>query len=364
MSEEAYTHLDSLTKPVGALGLLEDWAARLRDLQHPSSPSVKSPALAVFCADHGVAHAKKVSQYPASLTPLIANELVRGGAGAAVIAESVGINASRRVVVDVGIIWHSATESEQIRGDQGHTPMIVPGPPVRPGTFDITEKPAMSIEECKAAEAVGARVVAELRASGSNCIALGEVGIGNTTPSSALLSAYTDQPPSKTCGPGTGLNASGVKHKIQVVQQALDLHSQVVQRQRESPREVLAALGGFEIAAIVGAILEADRGNIAVLVDGFICSVAALAAVRISPSCARCLFLATCSPESGHSICLEAIAERVWPGTQKPRYGTSTVPLNMGLRLGEGSGALLAVPILRAAADVFNNMSTLDNAVK
>jgi nicotinate-nucleotide--dimethylbenzimidazole phosphoribosyltransferase len=353
--------LEGKAKPPGSLGLLEEWAARLCVLQGTLAPNVSSPALVVFAADHGAAlpatqGGRDVSAYPASVTAHIVQALgARRGAGT-VLAQAVGVTPECIRIVDVGVCRDPVDS-------------IFPGVIDRrvnmSGTRNFVEKPAMTPDECARAEACGATIVAEL-ADGctTNAIAIGEVGIGNTTASAALLSAMTGVDPAETCGPGSGLGEEGVVKKIEFVRQALRQHSAVVQNAQENSRAALAALGGLEIAAIVGAIHEAARRNIAILVDGFIVSVAALIAVQIVPTAAACLFLATRSAEPGHAHCVRALTDVMWEDGLPGYCASRVTALEMGLRLGEGTGAVLAIPILQSAAAVCTTMISLQEALE
>mmetsp|Transcript_43907 Transcript_43907/g.138594 ORF Transcript_43907/g.138594 Transcript_43907/m.138594 type:complete len:265 (-) Transcript_43907:90-884(-) len=237
------------------------------------------------------------------------------------------------------------------------------------GTSNFTAGPAMSMEQMDFALQAGMRAVD--RAGDVQAIAVGELGIGNTTTAAAIVSAFSGSDPQKTCGKGTGLDADGVARKVTIVrraleanQVALDAYKKILAQAGQDPQElkrqalhVLAALGGLELAAIVGAIFRAREKKIAVLVDGFISSAAALAAVHADPDVSEAIFLATRSAEVGHEIAIEALRAR----------STHTPPppvLDMQLALGEGTGAVLAYPILRGAADIVREMISLEDAMK
>ncbi|GAB0490762.1 hypothetical protein MMPV_002000 [Pyropia vietnamensis] len=374
--------MDAKAKPPGSLGLLEDWAARLARLAAPAPPRVTAPAAAIFCASHGIATARPaVSAYPAAVTAAVVAAVAAGRAAAPVIGRSVGVPRERLAVVDVGVAW-PPTGGEPRTPTLRRPPGLAPGDAVLPGgTADFTTGPAMDAATVAAAEAMGAATVRRLvDTHGSTVVALGEVGIGNTTSAAAVLAALTGAPPTTVVGRGTGVDDAGLVAKATAVADGLGRHANVVAAATSDPRGVLAALGGVELAAIVGAIHEAARQRVAVLVDGAIVSVAALMAVRIEPAAADCLFLATRSAEAGHAVCLEALAVAIWggpdglspPPTPPPLlplppppplparpHGTAVAALGMGLRLGEATGALLAVPLLRAAAAIYTEMGTL-----
>lgn len=214
------------------------------------------------------------------------------------------------------------------------------------------------------AEAVGAATVRRLVAAhGCTVVALGEVGIGNTTAAAAVLAALTGAPPVAVVGRGTGVDDAGLAAKAAAIADGLRRHAGVVGAAATAPRGVLAALGGAEVAALVGAIHEAAHLRVAVLVDGVIVSVAALVAVRLQPAAAGCLFLATRSAEAGHGVCVDALAAAIWGAGVPPPHGAPAAALGMGLRLGEATGALLALPPLRAAAAVYTEMATLEEVL-
>ncbi|KAK1869865.1 hypothetical protein I4F81_012330 [Pyropia yezoensis] len=373
--------MDAKAKPPGSLGLLEDWAARLATLAAPAPPRVTAPAAAIFCASHGVAAARPaVSAYPAAVTAAVVAALAAGGGAAPVIGRSVGVPRERLAVVDVGVSWPPAGGKAEGAGTPGgrglpspssppplprRPPGLAPGEPVLPGgTADFTAGPAMDAATVAAAEAVGAATVRRLVAThGSTVVALGEVGIGNTTAAAAVLAALTGAPPRAVVGRGTGVDDAGLAAKAAAVADGLARHAGAVAAAAAAPRGVLAAVGGVEVAALVGAIHQAARQRVAVLVDGAIVSVAALVAVRLEPAAAGCLFLATRSAEAGHGACVAALADTIWGAGGAPPHGAPAAALAMGLRLGEATGALLAVPLLRAAAAVYTEMATLDEVL-
>jgi nicotinate-nucleotide--dimethylbenzimidazole phosphoribosyltransferase len=250
-----------------------------------------------------------------------------GGAAITVLARTLGLEVE---VIDAGV-----------DADLPEMPGVVSAK-VRRGSRNFLEEPAMNPEELAAALEAGRAAVE--RASGMDTIALGEMGIGNTTAAAALLSALTGAPPEETVGRGTGVDGERLAHKRAVVAQALRLHEKVLQ----DPRSALAAVGGLELAALAGAALEAARQRKLVLVDGFISTVSALAAARIDPAIRPALFFAHRSAEAGHGRALKALGAR---------------PLiDLGMRLGEGTGSALAFPILKAAAAILREMATFSQA--
>ncbi|CAM9520732.1 unnamed protein product [Chrysoparadoxa australica] len=334
--ERARALMDGKAKPPGALGSLEAWSVQLAILQNTLAPKIATGGLLIFAGSHGVTD-EKVSPYPSSVTGAICKCIRNGGAAGSVIARSVGVSVE---VHDMGV----AT-----------------------GTANMTKEAAMTPEMLEGAMQAGRAAVRGLqeRLGDEAALMLGEVGIGNTTAAAALLSAFTGTSPERTCGRGTGLGDEGVAHKARVVGAALELHAAVIEHHREEPKRVLSALGGLEIAAMVGAILQAFEQRMPVLLDGFTVSVAGLVATRIHPPCALSLFLSTQSAELGASLAWTEIAQTVHSITMCGDLGTGGRPvLDMGLRLGEGTGAVLAFPILKAAADVLSHMISLNAALE
>jgi nicotinate-nucleotide--dimethylbenzimidazole phosphoribosyltransferase len=302
----ARAELDRKTKPRGSLGRLEELAVRLAGIHGSAAPRF---AVVVAAADHGYAE-EGVSAYPAEVTRQMLGNFASGGAAVSVLAREVG---AELVVVDAG---------------------------VGAGTANATRGPAMSREQALASVARGRKIAAELDAT---AIALGEMGIGNTTAAAALCAALLGVPALDVCGPGTGLDAAGVRHKAGVVERAL-----MANKPLGDSIEVLAALGGFEIAVLVGVALGAAERRAAVVLDGFIVGAAALVAARIDAAVVDYMIAAHLSPEPGHRLVLDALGLRPL--------------LDLELRLGEGSGAVLALPLLRAALAILSEMATFAEA--
>ena len=319
--------MDQKTKPPGSLGRLESWAIRLAEIQGTLEPTVEKARVLVFAADHGVA-AEGVSAYPREVTAQMMANFASGGAAIHVLCRSAGIEVE---VVDVGV------DAELL-----DLPQVVHSK-VRRGSRNLLHEPAMTAEEMEAAWQVGVEAVQRARAAGCDAVGLGEMGIGNTTPSAALLSHFTGRSPEETVGRGTGVSDDVWAHKRDVVRRALGRHSSP-----QDARHALAALGGLELASMAGAATAAAQSQIPVVVDGFISTVAALAAVRIEPTLRPALFFAHRSAEAGHRIALEALEAEPM--------------LNLDLRLGEATGAALAIPLLQAAARVLREMATFDSA--
>lgn len=319
---------DSLTKPPGALGHLEDVAVRLAGLQGNPRPSLERVRIVVFAADHGIA-AEGVSAFPQAVTVEMVRNFVRGGAAISVLAREMG---AALEVVDAGTA-----------ADPGPLPGVI-SRRAGPGTANFRHRPAMDCDQFDRCLEAGCESARRAVAAGAQLFIGGEMGIANTTAATAVACALLGVPAGQVAGPGTGLDRAGVRHKAEVVDDALRLHAAGL----DDPREVLRRVGGFEIVALAGACIACAQAGVAVLVDGFIASVAALAAVRLNPSIAPWLLYAHRSAEPGHALVLEALDARPL--------------LDLGMRLGEGSGAAVAVPLLRAALALHNGMATFAEA--
>jgi nicotinate-nucleotide--dimethylbenzimidazole phosphoribosyltransferase len=326
--------LDAKTKPLGSLGRLEDVACRIAAVRGAVPDHALAPAIVVAAADHGVARAG-VSAYPPEVTAQMLANFSSGGAAVAVLAREA---AARLVVVDAGVCRSDAAGIEAI------VDATVDG--LR-GTDDLSLGPAMSRSTAVASIERGIALATRLADDGIELIAVGEMGIANTTAASAMTAALTDAAAEDVTGPGTGVDANGLARKTETVRRALDLH-RLGPGHRADAIDVLAHVGGLEIAYLVGVILGAAARRVPVVIDGFITSVAALVAARLAPRAADSMIAATRSPEPGHDIVLEALGLRPI--------------LDLGLRLGEGSGAALALPIVRAAVAILTDMSTFASA--
>jgi len=324
---QALARQDQLTKPRGALGQLEALAVSLAAMQGCERPQVERLHVSVFAGDHGVVE-EGVSAYPQSVTGQMLRNFVGGGAALSVLSKRLGAPLE---VIDLGTV-----EPLQLAG--------VSHLRLGPGTANLAREAAMSDEQMRLALAAGRDSAQRAAEDSAELFIGGEMGIGNTTSASALAAVLLPRSPLTLVGPGTGLDLAGVRHKVQVIQDAVRLHAEHC----VAPLEALRRLGGFEIAALAGAYLRCAQLGIAVLVDGFICSAAALCAVRLNPACRPWLIFAHRSAEPGHLAVLEALG---------------AVPLlDLGLRLGEGSGAALAVPLLQQACALHNDMATFAEA--
>ncbi|NIB39973.1 nicotinate-nucleotide--dimethylbenzimidazole phosphoribosyltransferase [Pseudomaricurvus alkylphenolicus] len=326
--QKAKERQGSLTKPNGSLGQLEQLAITLAGMQASETPNCEQVAIDIFAADHGVA-AEGVSAFPQSVTVQMVQNFSSGGAAICVLAKSLG---AQLQVTNAG----TATALEQLPGVNDQR--------IADGTANFVDRAAMSEAQLQTALGIGRDRVLAAAESGAQLWIGGEMGIANTTSATALACAWFDQPASQFVGPGTGLNNSGQIHKAAVIQRALDLFH----ASSQTPLKTLQYLGGFEIAALTGAYIACAQRGLPALVDGYICSVAALYARTINPAVAPWLLIAHRSAEPGHKRLLQEF-------DQSPL-------LDLGMRLGEGSGAAVAVPLLRLACALHNQMATFATA--
>lgn len=316
-----------LTKPTGALGRLEQLAIELAGLQATEQPRAARVPIIIFAGDHGIV-AQGVSAYPQAVTIAMMANFASGGAAISVLARELG---SSLEVVDAGTLAEVAM------------PGIVTDKPRR-GTRDFSVEAALTPAELAFAFEAGRRAVARAAASQPDLLIFGEMGIGNTTTSAAMAASLLGISAEEVAGSGTGVDAAGRAHKARVIEAAIARHGVA----GASPEQILCAVGGFEIAAISGAIIAAAQARIPVLIDGFIVSVAALAAVRLNPSCQPFLLPSHQSAEHGHRLVLRAL---------------NVQPLiSLDLRLGEGSGAAIALPLVRFACSLHSDMATFAQA--
>ena len=336
---DAQRAIDAKTKPLGALGRLEAIGVRLAVLQDTLAPTIDHPWICVFAADHGVA-TEGVSAYPRSVTAEMTKNFGRGGAAINVIARCNGIDVD---VIDVGV------DADLTSVDNVYHAKV------RRGTRNFRHEAAMSSEELKAAMEAGRDAVRRALQHGATAIGFGEMGIGNTTAAAALLGVLTGLPAAETVGRGTGIDDDALSRKRIVVDEAIALHG------AHSARECLRCLGGLEIAAMAGGMIEAAQRGIAVVADGFISTVALVAAARIAaqddPATLSAIrdatFVAHRSTEVGHVAAIAACATM--------EIDARPI-LDLDMRLGEGTGAALAIPVLRSAAAVMREMATFESA--
>lgn len=326
-AEQASQHIDQLTKPLGSLGRLEALAIELAAITGQAFPAVSPPGVIVFAADHGVA-AEGVSAYPQEVTVQMVANMANGGAGINVFARQIG---ALQRIVDVGVKAEVDAPGVQNRR-------------IRAGSGNFLREQAMTHEEAKHAVEAGIESADAIIEEGARLLIVGEVGIGNTTASSAVLAALTGADPEEIVGRGTGLTDEGWQRKKEVVRNALALH----RPDPTQPLDVLAKVGGLEIGAMAGAILAAAARRVPVLLDGFIAGVAALLAVRLCPNAADYLIAGHRSQEPGHAYVLKILEKEPL--------------LDLQLRLGEGTGAALAYPLVEAASRMLKEMATFASA--
>jgi nicotinate-nucleotide--dimethylbenzimidazole phosphoribosyltransferase len=321
------TKIDQKTKPPGALGQLEALALQIGLIQNSLSPSLTHPHIVVFAGDHGVA-ASGVSAYPQSVTAQMVANFLSGGAAINVFARQHGI-ALR--IVDAGVNGNLRPFTGLVDAKIGN------------GTRNFLSHPAMTSEQCLSALLAGAELVLTLYRTGCNCIGFGEMGIGNTSSASLLMHCLTGLPLEQCVGRGTGLSDRQLRHKLDILRQAVERHSHV-----SDPFEVLATFGGFEIAMMTGAFLKAAELKMVIPVDGFIACSALLVAAELHPDVLDYCIFSHVSGEQGHRALLDRFRARPL--------------LNLDLRLGEGSGIALAYPLLQSAVGFLNEMATFAEA--
>ena len=319
--------IDIKTKPPGSLGRIERLALQMAVAQGTLEPKADPACLLLFAGDHGLVEAG-VSAWPSEVTAQMVLNFLSGGAAANVFARSNGIDIQ---VVDAGVVGELPDHPELIRAN------------IRKGTRNALNEDALTLEEVAAALSFGAKLATEKVTSGCKVIALGEMGIGNTSSASLITHALEEIDLETLTGPGAGLDGEGVSRKLEVLKQTAARRPAPL-----SPKDALSAFGGLEICMMAGALIGAAQANAIVLVDGFIASSAALAALRMEPELKGNVVFAHKSKEPGHKSMLEAMdAEPL---------------IDLDLRLGEGSGALLAFPLLRNACAMLNEMATFESA--
>ncbi|MFA9558478.1 nicotinate-nucleotide--dimethylbenzimidazole phosphoribosyltransferase [Evansella sp. AB-rgal1] len=322
---QAYLH--TLTKPIGSLGMLESLAVQLGEITSNKFPEVSPPGIIVFAADHGIAD-EGVSAYPKEVTAQMVHNFLQGGAAINVLAKQIG---AMFQIVDIGV--STFIESENLVNRK-----------IRNGTGNFLYEDAMSRKEAIDAIEVGIDVATKLIQDGAKCIIPGEMGIGNTTSSSAILAILSQEDISMIVGSGTGITEEQRKYKEKVIQNSITSR----EPNREDVMDVLAKVGGLEIAGMTGAILGAASKKTPILIDGFISTIAALVAVKLCEHVKDYLIIGHQSEERGHQIALEMLE-------CKPI-------LNLQLRLGEGTGAALAFPLLKASVNILQEMATFSSA--
>ncbi|MDB2705459.1 nicotinate-nucleotide--dimethylbenzimidazole phosphoribosyltransferase [Pseudomonadota bacterium] len=326
--QAAIEHQQQLTKPAGSLGQLETIAIQLAGLQATAKPSVDNVQITVFAGDHGVVD-EGISAFPQAVTAEMVHNFSRGGAAISVLARETATSLS---VVNTGTVTE-LEKLEQVKDKR-----------IAAGTANFMNKPAMTLAQCQQALLIGRDVIEEAKNANMQLFIGGEMGIGNTSSATAIASALLNLAPEKLAGPGTGLNAEGVQHKAHVIKRSLELH----QSQLNSPLSVLQHVGGFEIAALVGAYLHCAKLGLPVLIDGFITSVAALVAQKISPESSQWFLFSHQSAEPGHQLILAELKAQPL--------------LNINMRLGEASGAAVVLPLIKLSCALHNSMATFAEA--
>lgn len=327
MGNQVSNYVNTLTVPLGALGRLEELVIELAKMTGEAFPEVSKPGVIVFAADHGIT-AEGVSAYPKEVTVQMVRNFLNGGAAINVFSRAID---AEFAIVDIGI------DAEM--HDEGLT-----SKKVRFGTGDFYKEDAMTREEAIQAVEVGYEQGKAMIDKGVKCLILGEMGIGNTTPSSAITAVLSGQDLSKLVGFGTGLVSEGISHKQQVIEQAIANRKP----NPKDPIDLLSKIGGLEIAGMAGAMLAAASHRVPILVDGFIANVSALIADMIAEGASNYMFVGHQSVEPGHIIAAELLGKK---------------PLvDLGMRIGEGTGAAVAFPILRAATLALKEMATFESA--
>lgn len=326
--QQAQTRLDNKTKPLGSLGRLEEFARRIAAISGNQNPDISKKVVFTFAGDHGVTE-EGVSLFPREVTPQMVLNFLAGGAGINVLARHVGADVR---VVDVGVDYDFADTVGLIQKK------------VARGTKNFAKGPAMSREETIAALTVGIELAQQCRAEGVGLVGTGEMGIGNTTPSSAIIAVLSGKTVADVTHRGTGIGDEALLNKVRVIEQGLELNKP----DPSDPLDVLAKVGGLEIAAIAGLVLGCAACSIPVVIDGFISTAGALIASELHPNVRDYIFAAHESVEIGHSFMLE-------------RIGVEPI-LDLKFRLGEGTGAALAMTLIEAGVKVLKEMATFEQA--
>lgn len=329
LATELQDKIDTKTKPIGSLGALESIAKQIGEIQQTLSPKLSKPTIVVFAGDHGIVKNKPVSPYPQEVTQQMVLNFLSGGAAINVFCKQNNINLK---IIDTGV-----------NGDFDSHSLLLKHK-IAKGTYDYSLQKAMSKEQCELAIETGRKIVRQIYSQGTNIIGFGEMGIGNTSSASLLMSYFTKIPIEQCVGKGTGLNTDGVQQKTTILKQAYNFHKYTI----NTPLDALTSFGGFEIVMMCGAMLEAATLQMTILVDGFIVTSALLAAHAINKNILDyCIFSHT-SGEQGHEKMLS--------------YLKVNPLLNLGMRLGEGSGAAVAFPIIQSAVNFLNEMATFKSA--
>jgi nicotinate-nucleotide--dimethylbenzimidazole phosphoribosyltransferase len=331
IKEQLQHKINFKTKPLGALGMLEDVALQAGVIQNTLTPAITQPHIIVFAADHGIAATGTVNPYPQAVTAQMVLNFANGGAAINVFCKQNNIGLT---VVDAGVNtdFDPALKIAHVK--------------IAKGTANYLEQPAMGTQQCKEAIAKGGIIVQDVFDAGTNCIGFGEMGIGNTSSASLIMAAVAGLPVSDCVGRGTGVNDEQLQTKIETLEKVFAKHQLNVLK--NNPVELLTAIGGFEIAMMAGAYLKAAELNMVIVVDGFISTAALLIAQQLNEKImGNCIFAHT-SGEQGHVKMLQYL-------NVKPL-------LQLGMKLGEGTGAAIAIPLIQAAVNFLNEMASFESA--
>jgi nicotinate-nucleotide--dimethylbenzimidazole phosphoribosyltransferase len=328
LMEKAQMRLDNLTKPQGSLGRLEELAKAIVGIRKNETPSLKNKVIFTLAGDHGIA-TEGVSAFPQEVTPQMVYNFINGGAGINVLAKHVG---ARVVVADMGVACDLNNNENLVIKKVNY------------GTKNMIKEAAMTKEEAIKSIEAGIELFEEELSKGIDIVGTGEMGIGNTTPSSAISAVITGKPVEDMTGRGTGINETGLSNKIEMIKKAIKINNPA----SKDAIDVLSKVGGFEIGGLTGIILAAASKRVPVVIDGFISGAAALIAYTLAPKTKDYMIAAHCSVEKGHKIVLDHIGI-------KPL-------LDFNLRLGEGTGAALAMTIVDASVKILTEMATFGDA--
>ncbi|HWO95842.1 MAG TPA: nicotinate-nucleotide--dimethylbenzimidazole phosphoribosyltransferase [Bacillus sp. (in: firmicutes)] len=327
MGKRVGEYINTLTKPLGSLGRLEELAIELAEMKNEPFPSVTPPGVLVFAADHGITE-EGVSAYPQAVTEQMVRNFLNGGAAINVFSRQIGAYLD---IIDMGVAK-----------DIEHTSLI--NKKIRYGTANFYREDAMTREEAEKAIEAGYEQGLEMIKKGAKCLILGEMGIGNTTASSAILAVLSNRDVASLVGIGTGISQESLIHKAKIIKQSIQQRNP----NPHDPIDIISKVGGLEIAGMAGAMLAAAGNRIPILVDGFICTAAALLAKEISPNAVDYMIVTHQSVEPGHQTAISLLGK-------KPI-------IDLGLRLGEGTGAAIAYPIIQSASLMLKEMATFDSA--
>ena len=319
--------IDSKTKPIGSLGLIENIAQKIALIQKTTSPKLENPCIVIFAGDHGIAQ-EGVSNYPQDVTYQMVENFLNGGAAINVFSKNNDLNL---IIVDSGVNYDFPNRKDLIHAK------------VSKGTKNFINQQAMSSSELDYCFELGERIVNEIHQNGSNIIGFGEMGIGNTSSASMIMSYILDLPLEECVGVGTGLNSTQLNKKISILKKSKEFHGSI-----SSTKKILQTFAGFEIVQMCSGMLKAYEKNMVILVDGFIASCAFLSAKKINPNISDNAFFCHQSAEKGHSLLLKKL--------------NSYPILNFDMRLGEGTGCALSYPIIASSVQFINEMASFESA--